>query len=414
MSQDILFLAHRLPFPPDRGDKIRSHHILQRLARIAPVHVATFADDPGDLAHEGMLAGLARSYCLRVRSKPLWRAGLEAVFKREPVSVAAFRDENIARYVRDVIATGTIGSIYVFSGQMGQYVPDDFSGRVLMDLVDVDSAKFDAYAMEGGFPRRLIDAREGRLLRIEEERLGRRSCETLLVSEAEAALFRSRLADPAGVTVLALCNGIDAEFFDPADEVGHLPSSFAGTSGPNIVFTGQMDYAPNIAAAERLIQRILPGLRARFPHAECHIVGRNPPPVLCAFDGHDGVRVWGSVPDVRPFVGAADLVVVPLDIARGVQNKVLEAMAMARPIVLTSGAATGIGARDNIHFAVADDDADLIRRASELLGRPELGARMGTAARQYVIENLGWDAVLQRLEGLISPSATHVNRRDAA
>ena len=80
MSQDILFLAHRLPFPPDRGDKIRSHHILQRLARIAPVHVATFADDPGDLAHEGMLAGLARSYCLRVRSKPLWRAGLLGAF----------------------------------------------------------------------------------------------------------------------------------------------------------------------------------------------------------------------------------------------------------------------------------------------------------------------------------------------
>lgn len=398
MSGEILFLAHRLPFPPDRGDKIRSHHILRRLARIAPVHVATFADSTADLTHEGALKAVAKTHWLAMRSKPLWRAGLEALMKGEPVSLAAFYDEGLAAYVRDLIASGRIGTIYVFSGQMGQYVPEDFTGRVLLDLVDVDSAKFEAYGQAGVSPRRWIDAREGRLLRGVEERLARRADETLLVSEAEAALFRSRLSDPAGVAVSALRNGIDADFFDPARHGGSSP--FAPHRGPHIVFTGQMDYVPNIAAAERLIAQIMPGLRQSHPQAQCHIVGRNPPASLLAHDGKAGVRIWGEVPDVRPYVAAADLMMVPLAIARGVQNKVLEAMAMARPVVLTPQAATGIEAQDGMHFAVADGDAALIRQAQDLLADPQAGQAMGHAARHFVIEHLGWEAVLQPLESM--------------
>lgn len=129
------------------------------------MHVATFADSTADLTHEGALKAVAKTHWLAMRSKPLWRAGLEALMKGEPVSLAAFYDEGLAAYVRDLIASGRIGTIYVFSGQMGQYVPEDFTGRVLLDLVDVDSAKFEAYGQAGVSPRRWIDAREGRLLR---------------------------------------------------------------------------------------------------------------------------------------------------------------------------------------------------------------------------------------------------------
>jgi sugar transferase (PEP-CTERM/EpsH1 system associated) len=401
MSGDILFLAHRIPFPPDRGDKIRSHHILNRLAQIAPVHVATFADDPADLAHEGWLASRTKSHCLRLRAKPLWRAGLEALVRREPVSLTAFRDTAMADYVARVVSGETISTIYVFSGQMGQYVPADFRGQVLMDLVDVDSAKFDAYGRDGRFPRRWIDTREGRLLRAEEERLAHQADETMLVSEAEADLLRRRLQRPEGTSVSALRNGIDAAFFDPEGIKGGA-SPFEQATGPHIVFTGQMDYAPNIAAAQRLVTRIMPGLREAYSQASCHIVGRNPPSALLACDRQNGVRVWGEVPDVRPFVASADLVVVPLEIARGVQNKVLEAMAMARPVLLTAEAAAGIGGVDGQHFVTADRDEDIIAEACSLLHDAERRAAIGQAARAFVIRTLGWDAVLSRLDDLIT------------
>ena len=162
--REILFLSHRIPFPPDRGDKIRSHHLLKRLARLAPVHVATFADDDFDMAEEADLASLASSYKLVRRSRSLVLAGALALVRGMPVSVPAFHDREIEAYVSQVLATRSISAIYVFSGQMGQYIPADFTGRVVMDFVDVDSAKFDAYARRSGRLLNWIYEREARLL----------------------------------------------------------------------------------------------------------------------------------------------------------------------------------------------------------------------------------------------------------
>jgi hypothetical protein len=145
---EILFLAHRVPFPPDRGDKIRSHHILKRLAEFGPVHVAAFGESDEDMAQDEALASIAESHCLIRRDKPLWKAGLEALRNREPVSIAAWRNEQFAQWVARTLATRPISAIYVFSGQMGQYLPTHFDGRVVLDLVDVDSAKFEAYARD--------------------------------------------------------------------------------------------------------------------------------------------------------------------------------------------------------------------------------------------------------------------------
>src|SRR5690606_2231532 len=163
--------------------KIRSHHVLTRLAELASVHVATFGDTDDDMAQDDALAQMAASYHLIRREKPLWRAGLEALRNREPVSVAAFRDDRLARWVGETLANRPISAIYVFSGQMGQYIPAGFEGRVVLDLVDVDSAKFEAYAHERRWPMSKAHAREGRLLAREEARLAQRADHTLLVSE---------------------------------------------------------------------------------------------------------------------------------------------------------------------------------------------------------------------------------------
>lgn len=400
-APEILFLAHRLPFPPDRGDRIRAHHLLKALARMAPVHVGCFVDSEADRAAEPDLAALAESHCTVTRAKPLALAGLEALLSHQPVSLTAFHSARLHNWVRQTLATRPIAAIVVFSGQMGQYVPDDFAGRVVIDLCDVDSAKFQTYADNG--ERRWLNRREARLLAEVEEKLGHRASATILISQAEAALYTSRLRSAAGVRVEIVGNGVDAAFFNP-DTVRPDPV-IAARPGPHFVFTGQMDYRPNERAALWAISEFLPAVRKSHPAAELHVVGRNPTPALLAHAVDTGVTIWGAVPDVRPFLAAASCVVAPLTLARGVQNKVLEAMAMARPVLLTPEAATGIAAQDGEHWLVAPAEAKLwAERADALTRDPIQGEVVGAAARRFVLVKHAWEAVLAPLRALVLPA----------
>lgn len=408
MDGEILFIAHRLPFPPDRGDKIRSHYILKHLASLAPVHVATFADDAADFAEEANLAAVATSYCLRQRTKPLPLAAVQALARSLPVSLTAFHDPALADYIAAVLTTRPISAIYVFSGQMGQYVPAGFTGRLIVDLVDVDSAKFEAYADRRSLPMRWVEKREARLLAIEEARLAERAETTLLISSAEAELFRSRLPAHHGADVGVLGNGIDSVGFDPAVVVPE-PRMLA-CAGPRLIFTGQMDYTPNIDAVRRVLDRILPAIRAVHPAASFHVVGRNPAPELLARHGENGCHVWGRVDDIRPWLAAATQALIPLEIGRGVQNKVLEAMSMALPVVLSGEAATGIAAQDGEHFAVADSDAALAQAVLELVDDTTRARTLGQAARRFVVDNVSWEAALAPLATIMGGPARKPDR----
>jgi polysaccharide biosynthesis protein PslH len=300
----------------------------------------------------------------------------------------------------------------VFSGQMGQYVPADFAGRVICDFVDVDSAKFEAYAERSNGLKYWINTRETRLLGAEEARLARRSDLSLLVSAEEAALFRARLSpeDLAASAVRALRNGIDSRFYDPA-AVKPEPRLLE-CEGPRLIFTGQMDYAPNIAAALRVAERLLPLIRHTLPKATFHVVGRNPTAELLAYHGKDGCHVWGAVEDIRTWLAAADLALVPLEIARGVQNKVLEAMAMGLPVVVTPAAACGIGGSGGQHFAAAESDAELAECVIALLANPGRAHALGLEARRFVVDELSWQATLAPLARMLAVG--EADRRDAA
>lgn len=395
----ILFLAHRVPFPPDRGDKIRSHHVLRALTGLGPVHVGCFAESAADRDAERDLARLAASWCMPTRSKPLPLAGGEALLRHEPVSLAAFRHPALAKWVRRTIEREKIDVIYVFSGQMGQYVPDDWQGRLLVDLVDVDSAKFEAYARDKRPPMRWIDTREARLLRREEARLAARADRTLLVTEAEAALFRERLPAGTNARVAVLGNGVDADLFDPARVQPH--PDLVGP-GPHFTFTGQMDYKPNVDAALCAIERIMPRIRAVHPGAQFHVVGRAPAPELLTHDGANGTRVWGEVADVRPFLAGAAIVMAPLSIARGVQNKVLEAMASQRLTICSTAAAEGIDAVDGEHLLVAHSPEQWAQHVELGLNNVALRQRIAAAARQQIEDAYSWDSRLAPMLELIA------------
>ncbi|MDJ0977849.1 MAG: TIGR03087 family PEP-CTERM/XrtA system glycosyltransferase [Erythrobacter sp.] len=396
---EILFLTHRIPFLPNRGDKIRSHHLLRKLASMGPVHVGCFYERTEDRSSVAALDAITASHCVVQRSKPLVLAGAQAVLSGKPVSLTAFHSAKLSAWVERTLDARPISTIVVFSGQMGQYIPKEFAGRVIIDLCDVDSAKFESYAEAG--ERVWLNAREGRLLAAEEDRLARLCDATVLISKAEATLFRSRLSDPEAAQVKVIGNGVDASTFDPATVPAH--KAMVSDHGPHLVFTGQMDYRPNEAAALWTIEQLLPVIHQRYPSARFHVVGRSPTPALLKHDGGNGVHVWGAVPDVRPFLAGATCVLAPLLIARGVQNKVLEAMAMARPVLLTEQAATGIGASDGEHWMVCRPDLQaMLKRLSQVLDFPEAAAQMGQAARDFVLFEHDWDAVLAPMDALVS------------
>ncbi|MGL5838736.1 MAG: TIGR03087 family PEP-CTERM/XrtA system glycosyltransferase [Sphingorhabdus sp.] len=391
---EILFLAHRAPWPPDRGDKIRSFHLLQKLKTLAPVHVGAFADDARDIeCAEAERAGLA-SLHVELRDKPVWFSGIEALASGKPVSLTSFGSRSMRDWVDERLASGTISHVFVFSGQMAQYVPADFDGRFVMDFVDVDSAKFDSYAEEGNSLMRWVYAREGKKMAAYEAEIAKRADASLFVSEAEAELFRQR----SGATnVHIVGNGIDTGSYDPAAKIKKLHPVFPD---PLVVFTGQMDYRPNIEAVADFAHNAFPAIRAAHPETSFAIVGRNPTQAVVDLSALPGVMVTGEVPDVRTWLAGADVVVAPLRMARGIQNKVLEAMAMAKPVVASRAAAEGIDAQDGAHFRVAASVEDEARIVSELLTDNEERRRLGQAARAHVMAHYGWDAQLAGLDDI--------------
>lgn len=390
---ELLFLAHRIPFPPDRGDKIRSHAILKALAARGPVHVATFGETDADMGAEAQLAWIATSHILVRRTISNLRAGLNALPYGKPVSLVAFESEDIRHYVSRLLATRPIDTIVVFSGQMAQFIPPSFAGRVVIDFVDMDSAKFAAYAKTAVGPMKLINAREARMLGAFERQMARRAHISLFSSPQEVSEFCLGLAD-SNVRVEPVVNGIDTVFYDPA---GIEAAAYPGVPGPHLVFTGQMDYAPNVDAVCHFVQSVLPRVQQSFPNAWFHIVGRNPAAAVRALAARHGVDVVGAVDDIRPWIASADMVVAPLRIARGIQNKVLEAMAMARPVIASSAAAEGIDAQPGEHLLVAASDDAMVEAVCSIAADADRGAAMGAAARAHMLKNYQWDAQLAPL-----------------
>lgn len=388
---DILFLAHRSPFPPDRGDKIRAFNVLKHLAVNHRVHLVAFADDPRDLESKGGLVPFTASQSILWRGKSRSRALAEALVQRRPASLTAFDNRAMHDAVTDLLGREPIETIYVFSGQMAQYVPAQTRARMIMDFCDMDSLKFADYAKGSHGPMRWLMQREAKLLFQFECRVARHADASLFVSEAEADLFRER----SGVTnVQAVENGIDTEFFDPAAAFRRID-----TTGKLIVFTGQMDYRPNVEAVTWFAETVLPHIRVVHPDAVFVIVGRSPTAAVTALANQDGIRVTGEVADVRPWLDAAACVVAPLKIARGIQNKVLEAMAMARPVVASGPGAEGIDHDGTI--LSGDTVAEVSDAVNGLLSDAHGAAAMGRKARERVQARYGWSARLAPLDVLI-------------
>lgn len=388
----LLYLVHRIPFPPNKGDKVRSFHLLKDLAARHEVHLGSFIDDPEDERHAGALTPWCRGLHLaRLNPRRAKLASLRGLVTGEALSLPYYRDAGLAAWVRETVARERIDAVLVFSSTMAQYA-QGLGLPVFVDFVDMDSAKWRDYAPQHRWPMSWLYAREGRRLLAYERQVAQQARAAYFVTEAEAAMFRAAAPESAA-KVRAAGNGVEADFFAPDPS---RPSPFPADELP-LVFTGAMDYWPNVDAVQWCVAEMLPRLRQRWPGLRLSIVGRSPTPAVQQLAG-DAVRVTGTVDDVRPYLQHAAVVIAPLRLARGIQNKVLEAMAMARPVVAAQGCVDVIEAENGQELVGAERADDYVQAVDRLLVDRALGDRMGAAARQRVLQAYSWPARLARLQ----------------
>jgi len=397
---NLLYLVHRIPYPPNKGDKVRSYHILKHLAARHRVFLGTFADDPDDLQHVARLRELCAELRVIELSPRLARLRSVSGFAaNEPLSVAYYRNAELARWVDSTLAKEAIDACIVFSSAMAQYVAGaDAPRTVLIDFVDVDSAKWVQYADSRWWPLSWVYRREGSRLLAFERAAADRATRAFFVTDAEADLFR-RLAPGCVGRIETIGNGVDTEQYAPSQA---LPSPFAAGSLP-VVFTGAMDYWPNVDGVRWFAEEVLPRVLDALPNAHFTIVGMRPTAAVKALASAH-VTVTGTVPDVRPYLQHAAVVVAPLRVARGIQNKILEAMAMARPVVATDACGAGIDAVNGRHFVTAHDAATMADAVVSLLRDGEAARMMGNAARARIVARYTWAAQLRLLEEALAPA----------
>jgi polysaccharide biosynthesis protein PslH len=410
---DLLFLMQRLPYPLIKGEKIRNWHILNYLTKWYDVHFGCLIDDPEDVRHIETVRALCKDMYTatldRRRAKVRCMTGL---LTGKPLSVTFFHDRGLRVWAAEVMAQVRPEMTFVNSSNMAPYVLDlPRSGKLVVELGDIDSEKFRSYSETAAMPMRQIWRREWRLVEKLERRVALASDHSVLVTEAEATLFRSKVPEAAGKIAGISC-GVDHRYFDPSLD---YPAPYDPAEGQVFVFTGTMDYRPNIDAVIWFATEVLPILRRTIPSARFYIAGGNPTEAVKNLAKLAGVTVTGRVADVRPYVAHATAAVAPMRIARGIQNKVLEAMAMAKPVIVTSGALEGIDATPEREVILADDAAMFAAAAVRLTGThgattPE-GRAMGQAARRLILKRYDWDARLRGFDELMRPASV---RRSAA
>jgi sugar transferase (PEP-CTERM/EpsH1 system associated) len=398
---NLLYLVHRLPYPPNKGDKVRSYHLLKHLTKQHRVFLGTFVDDPADEAYVEIVRALCTDlHVARLHPRVAKLRSLRGLLTHEALGLRYYRNAGLQDWVDQTLAQHSIDATVIFSSVMAQYVlprPRRQVPPMLVDFVDVDSAKWTQYAVNYPWPLSWLYRREGERLLAFERSVAARAQRSFFVTENETALFANMAPECAG-GIEAISNGVDSDYFSP--DV-YRASPFAATAENSgemaLVFTGAMDYWPNIDAVTWFAKDILPALLRDWPQLRFYIVGRSPSPAVLDL-ASASVVVTGTVPDVRPYLQHATLVVAPLRVARGIQNKILEAMAMARPVLASESCVEAIDAQAGAELLAASSAEDFVTQINALLRSPERLLAIGAAGRDRVVQSYSWDAHLSHID----------------
>ena len=419
---NILYLAHRIPYPPNKGDKIRSFNEIKYLSRHHEIDLACLADDPDDLKYQTDL----EKYCSRVFVQPLNKMsakikGLLSLIAGQSISVGYFWKNELQSIVDKWLSEKDYNAIICFSSPMAEYVfrsnaiqlsslqasrpPGIQADRPLhvMDYCDLDSDKWRQYSEQSKFPLNYIYELEFIRLLQYEKKVNKAFDHSIFVTQNEADLFSKLFPEAKNVRVIP--NGVDTDYFSP--EYANKPNAINQPDQPNklsqpiLLFTGAMDYHANINGMIWFCDKILPMIRKKNPQVQFYIVGSNPSSQVKALDNKNGVNVTGFVDDIRSYYSSADVCVIPLRHARGIQNKVLEAMAMGKPVISTSNAADGIDAIFEEHLLVTDNPIEFASKVASLMGDQASREQLGVNARSFVKKKFNWQANMDKLDGLL-------------
>ncbi len=395
---DVLFLAHRAPFPPDKGDRLRAYRHIERLARLGPVDVVAQADDEAAAraARPGLEAICREVHIVtRRRLSALLHVGWSSVCPGRSLTAGWHADSRVRHAIEDLQQRHDYGLCWAFSSGTGPWWRSVRASTRVMDLCDLDALKWEALGRDEPGLMGWVYRLEGRRLLPLELELAAEADLALVSTAQEAGDLHERGGTPRRLELLT--NGVDWRRFE------HLPPPSA--AGPVVAFLGQMDYPPNVRAVRHLAEEVMPVVRRSIPDAVLRIMGRAPSPEVMALAAPGQVEVTGEVPDVAVALGGARVFVAPLDTGRGIPNKIIEALAAGRATVVSSWSAHALNGRPGEDYLVADGVTDRARVVAELLSDAARCDRLGAAGRTYVRRHHDWDAVLDRLTALVEDVA---------
>lgn len=393
----VLFLCHRLPYPPNKGDKIRSYHILKKLSKEQDVYLGAFIDDPLDWTYVKHVRSLVKDICVveRRNVRHHWPNLITGIFQGKALSNVLYDSPQMKLWVDQLIASQVVSKAYVFSSTMAQYMlPHKGNIPWITDFVDVDSHKWTQYAHTMSFPMNMLYHLESRRLKIFESQVANVSETNIFVSHLEAQLFK-QIIPLQTKPVVSIQNGVDTQFFNPH---AYYSNPYQGDK-IKIVFTGLMNYWPNVDAVKWFTKEVFQPLRGQFPNIEFYIVGANPNKSVFQLKGK-GVQISGRVPDIRPYLQHADIVVAPLRIARGIQNKVLEAMSMNKVIVASFEALEGIPIPPHSPIWQESSPQAWLERLLKLCHREQVPNQ---ETHSWIEANFSWEAHLSQIDPFFKP-----------
>lgn len=389
---NILFLAHRIPYPPDKGDKIRAYNEILHFSKKHSVDVCCLVDDPADRKYIDPLRRMCRSLELvEINAKIKKICSLVSLLHPScSCTEVFFHNAPLQKKIDALLNTNKYDLIFLYCSSMERYVRTVTNIPIVIDFVDIDSEKWRQYSQRASFPKSLLFAEEARKLARLEHRIASRVKASFLVTEKEVEFFNGN------PTVHAIPNGLDTVFFDPAATVNdpHLQDQYY------VEFTGAMDYFPNEDGVVWFCSEILPLIHEKKNDVQFYIVGRNPTDRVRQLAG-EHVVVTGGVDDIRPYIKHAQLAVIPLRMARGIQNKILEAISMGQAVVCTSTAFEGLQFQPGRDIIVEDDPARFAKATLELLGDADRRTQMVASAQKVLKQHYSWSSNLDRMEQII-------------
>jgi len=392
----LLFLSHCVPNPPEKGEKIRAFHLLSKLAQKYSVHVACFAKYRSEIEDARHLEASCSS--VYVEALPRLRALASAAVKFGAggcLTTSFYGRPGIRRHVQSLRKL-PLSATVAYTSAMAQYAPADVP--MILDLVDVDSEKWLDYA-RARRPSWAYRLESRRLRRLESAYAARAGC-TFLSTEPEKELFQTFAPERRAA---CMENGVDFDRFDPSVSPA-IPDVLAAKA---VVFVGEMDYYPNVDAACWFARDIFVQFRKRHADAKFFVVGRNPSAAVRRLAELDGVTVTGAVPDVKPYLASARAAVAPLRIARGIQNKVLEALAIGKPVLASSAVCRTFGSHLPTGVIPCASEQEFLQALGDVYSRssePEL--RIRNAARKRFTWETNCQSLLAEIDNVLVGTQT--------